>query len=93
VGQLGILVHRDHRGSGVGTALLQRALAEARSKFELVYLSVFSVNSGALRLYQRFGFSVCGHLPRAVKRGGRYFDEERMVLEFEKTPGESGANR
>ncbi len=82
VGELGILVGRAHRGKGVGTALLERALADARSKFELVYLSVFSVNQSAQRLYEKFGFSVCGHLPRVVKRGSTYFDEERMVLDF-----------
>jgi len=82
VGELGILVRQGMRGQGVGTALLARALAEARSRFEVVYLTVFSKNEGAQRLYRRFGFSVCGHLPRAVKRRGEYFDEERMVLDL-----------
>ena len=93
VGELGILVHHEHRGSGVGTALLARALELARPKFELVYLSVFSVNVGARRLYERFGFTVCGHLPRVVKRGDQYFDEERMVLDFSKHPDAAKANR
>jgi len=75
VGELGILVREEFRGQGVGSALLHRALEEARSKFEVVYLTVFSVNTRAQRLYERFGFTVCGHLPRAVKRGDRYFDE------------------
>jgi RimJ/RimL family protein N-acetyltransferase len=93
VGELGILVHLDHRGKGVGTALLERSLYEARSKFEVVFLSVFSVNEVAQRLYRRFGFSVCRHLPRHVKRGGRYFDEERMVLDLSSPPEKAGANR
>jgi len=93
VGELGILVDRDHRGKGVGSALLERALSDARSKFELVYLSVFSVNEGARRLYERFGFAECGHLPKMVKRAGRYFDEERMVLDLASVPATSKANR
>jgi RimJ/RimL family protein N-acetyltransferase len=92
-GELGILVHQDHRGSGVGSALLERALELARSKYEVVFLTVFTVNEGAQRLYRRFGFAVCGHLPKAVKRGGKYFDEERMVLDFSKTPLRAKANR
>lgn len=88
VGELGILVRKGFRGRGAGTALLERSLSEARRKFEVVYLSVFSVNEGAQRLYRRFGFSVCGHLPRVVKRNGQYFDEERMVLDFSKVPRE-----
>jgi putative acetyltransferase len=93
VGELGLLVHHDHRGKGVGTALLERALEEARSKWEVIFLSVFSINETAQRLYRRFGFSVCGHLPRCVKRGGRYFDQERMVLDFSQKPKTIGANR
>jgi hypothetical protein len=83
VGELGILVAREMRGKGVGTALLERALSEARAKFEVVYLSVLSFNDGAKRLYERFGFRVCGRLPRAVKRGNQYFDSVRMALVFD----------
>jgi len=82
VGELGILVHRDYRGRGIGTRLLEEALRQARSKFEIVYLSVWTKNEVAMRLYGRMGFTVCGHLPRTVKRSGEYFDEERMVLDF-----------
>jgi len=92
-GELGIIVHHAHCGVGVGTALLERSLDVARSRFEVVYLTVFSVNEGAQRLYRRFGFVVCGHLPKAVKRGERYFDEERMVLDFATTPPAGRANR
>jgi len=93
VGELGILVGRAMRGRGVGTALLGAALAEARSRFEVVYLTVFSVNERARRLYERFGFTVCGHLPRMAKRGDRYFDMERMVLVFPPGPPGRVANR
>lgn len=93
VGELGILVGRAMRGKGVGSALLERSLAEAKKKFEVVFLSVFSNNVRARRLYERFGFSVCGHLPRIVKRGRQYFDEERMVLDFSKPPPGTKANR
>ncbi len=93
VGELGILVHHGCRGTWVGTALLERTLTVARPRFELVFLSVFTVNEGAQRLYRRFGFTVCGHLPKVVKRGEQYFDEERMVLDFSKTPRRPEANR
>jgi RimJ/RimL family protein N-acetyltransferase len=88
VGELGILVRRDVRGRGVGSALLERSLAEARTKFEVVYLSVFSNNLRARNLYERCGFSVCGHLPRTVKRGDQYYDMERMVLDLSPPPRE-----
>jgi RimJ/RimL family protein N-acetyltransferase len=93
LGELGILVRRSHRGTGLGTALFERALADARTQFELVYLSVFAVNERAQRLYQRFGFEVCGRFPRAVKRGAQYHDLLRMVLDFAKYPMPAEANR
>ncbi len=83
VGVLGILVDEDHRGKGVGTALLRHALREARDHFRVVRLSVFTVNQAAKRLYARFGFVDSGHLPRAVRRSGEYLDEDEMVLLFD----------
>jgi len=92
VGVLGILVDPAFRGKGVGSALLRHALDACRGKFEVVRLSVFSVNEKAQKLYRRFGFEVCGHVPRAVRRGTTYFDEEEMVLLLDRPP-EPGANR
>jgi RimJ/RimL family protein N-acetyltransferase len=82
VGELGILVHRDHRARGIGRALLRHALDQCRTKFELVRLTVFSVNVRARRLYEEFGFAFVGTLPRAIRRGDRYFDEDLMVLDL-----------
>ena len=93
VGELGILVRRDMRGKGVGSALLERSLAEARAKFEIIYLSVFSNNVRARKLYERFGFTLCGQLPRFVKRGNQYFDGERMFLDLSPPPPGTKANR
>jgi ribosomal protein S18 acetylase RimI-like enzyme len=80
VGVLGILIHRDHRGRGIGSALLKHVLAKCRGRFEVVLLSVFATNPGAIRLYQRFGFVPCGRFPAAIKRGATHIDEEWMVL-------------
>lgn len=92
IGVLGILVRREYRGRGVGTALLTHALEAAKEKFEVVRLDVFSVNEGARRLYERFGFVLSGHVPRAIKRGDRYYDEDQMVLRFDRdSPGPANA--
>lgn len=92
VGVLGILVDASHRGTGVGTGLLRHALAESRGRFEVVRLSVFTVNQDAKRLYARFGFVESGHVPRAVRRDGRYLDEDEMVLFLDPASG-APANR
>jgi len=89
VGELGILVDRLHRGSGIGTELLRDALRQCRGKFEIVRLSVFATNPGARRLYERFGFVPCGRIPKAIRRGNEYVDEDLMVLDL----GRLDANR
>jgi RimJ/RimL family protein N-acetyltransferase len=89
VGELGILVDRDHRGSGIGRALLANALGQCAGKFELVRLSVFAVNRRARRLYEEFGFVYVGTIPRAIHRGDRYLDEDLMVKDL----GRADTNR
>jgi ribosomal protein S18 acetylase RimI-like enzyme len=89
VGVLGIIVHRDHRGRGHGTALLTEAIRRARGQFPVLRLEVFADNLGAQRLYQRFGFQRCGSFPYAILRNGRYIGEETMYLNLAAGPGPS----
>ena len=59
-----IATHPDHRGRGVGGALLGRCLAEARSAHcATAYLEVRVNNSAAQRLYASHGFVVTGERP------------------------------
>ncbi len=82
VGVLGILVERTHRGRGCGRALMERALAEARGRFERVRLGVFSTNPRARQLYERFGFRSTGRWVGEIRRGERRIDLEWMTLEL-----------
>ncbi len=92
VGVLGILVHRDHRGQGIGSALLAAALEKARDVFPLVRLSVFASNEGAVRLYERFGFVHAGRIPGAFRRQGAEIDEILMVRDRRPPRGPPGAS-
>ena len=80
VGTLGIAVLKDYRRIGIGEKLMTHTISAARELFEVIVLDVFSVNAGARHLYSKLGFRSMGVLPMAVKRQGRYFDEERMYL-------------
>ena len=61
-------------GRGVGAALLDRAIGEARARgCDAMQLSVYSENRGAQRFYQRFGFRQVGDLDFWV---GRHRDDE-----------------
>jgi len=74
-GTLGMGVHPDHRGLGIGHALLKAALEQARSiGLEQVELEVFSSNQTAIRLYERCGFVLEGTRHNACKSDGSYQD-------------------
>lgn len=74
-GTLGMGVHPDHRGLGIGHALLKAALEHARSiGLEQVELEVFSSNQTAIRLYERCGFILEGTRHNACKSDGSYQD-------------------
>ncbi|MBT2385108.1 GNAT family N-acetyltransferase [Streptomyces sp. ISL-11] len=50
-----------HRGRGVGSALMRRALEQGRELgARAAWLEVTSVNAPAVRAYRRMGFAVCG---------------------------------
>lgn len=53
--ELGIAVLPEHRGAGVGTALLKRLLEAAKNSYPAIALSV-SPNNRAIELYERLGF-------------------------------------
>jgi RimJ/RimL family protein N-acetyltransferase len=80
-GRLGMGVHPDFRNRGVGTRVLQLALAGALNLgLERVELEVFTSNLAARRLYEKAGFVVEGILRRARKLGGDYDDLVQMAL-------------
>ncbi len=53
--ELGIAVSHEHRGEGVGTALLERLLKAAETLYPAIVLSV-SPENRAIELYKRLGF-------------------------------------
>lgn len=65
------------KGRGVGVALMEWLLAEARARdFEEIYLSVFIDNHRARRLYERYGFVEVGTYGFKV---GNTIDDDRVM--------------
>lgn len=64
-----MMVRPTHGGRGIGLALVEECLAQARraSGLELITLRVSTANQAAVRLYERAGFKHCGVVPRAVR--------------------------
>jgi len=74
VADLGIMVAREARGQGVGTALITAAVTGARAgDIAKLELHVFPHNVAAIALYERCGFVAEG------LRGGRFLREGRAV--------------
>jgi RimJ/RimL family protein N-acetyltransferase len=79
-GVLGLCVRKEFRGRGIGTALMKKTIDKCGGKFEIIELTVLTNNLQAIKLYKRFGFKTYGNLPRAVKRAGKYLDDDLMYL-------------
>ena len=77
-----MMVCESARGQGIGRALLEALIDAARDPagLEMLTLTVTEVNAGAVRLYERSGFSRFGTLHKAIKVGGQYHDKVHMVL-------------
>jgi ribosomal protein S18 acetylase RimI-like enzyme len=81
VGNLGMMVSAEHRGKGVGDALISEAIIRAREKgFEKICLSTFNTNLIAIRLYKKHKFEIVGVRKRQFKMEGGYKDEVLMDL-------------
>ena len=80
-GYLGMSVHDDWQGRGVGTALLAAAidLADNWLGYARLELTVYTDNAAALKLYRRFDFDIEGTLRGYALRDGRYVDAYAMA--------------
>ena len=79
-GDLGIAVHDDWQGQGVGTALMAAAIDLADNWLNLTRLGleVYTDNEPAIRLYTKFGFEIEGTLRRWAFRDGQFVDSYAM---------------
>ncbi len=81
VGTIGMGVASTWQGKGVGSRLMQAALAVADDWMNLrrVELTVFADNEAALKLYAKFGFEREGLLRDYAVRDGAYVDALTMA--------------
>jgi RimJ/RimL family protein N-acetyltransferase len=81
-GEIGMLVDREWRGRGVGSALIQAAIDWARGHgLHKLSLEVFAHNTAAIALYRKCGFVEEGHRVRHYRRAsGELWDSLVMGL-------------
>lgn len=81
VGQIGIAVHDQWQGRGIGSVLLKAAtdLADRWLNLRRLELTVYTDNEAAVRLYEKFGFAVEGTLRAYSFRDGVFVDAYAMA--------------
>jgi putative acetyltransferase len=81
VGAIGMCVHNEWQGKGIGKALMSAALELSDKWLNLtrLELEVYMDNEPAIRLYERFGFEREGTLRQHAFRDGRYVDSYMMA--------------
>ncbi len=80
-GDIGMMVHDDYQGQGIGTRLMAAAveLADDWLGLSRLELTVFTDNARAIRLYQKFGFEKEGTLRAYALRQGKLVDVFAMA--------------
>jgi putative acetyltransferase len=81
VARIGMMVHADYQGSGVGSVLMEAAvdLAENWLNISRIELECYTDNIAARALYEKFGFALEGTLHDYAFRAGRYVDAYLMA--------------
>ncbi|MFV8248793.1 GNAT family N-acetyltransferase [Bdellovibrio bacteriovorus] len=86
---LGMSVHHDYRGQGLGEALLRRLIEVAQNIEGLSFLelNVMSANQPAFKLYEKLGFQQVGYLREAYRQpDGIFTDDISMSLDLRARP-------
>ena len=81
VGSIGMAVHDDFQGQGVGSALMAAMINLADNWLNLrrIELEVYTDNAPAIRLYEKFGFVTEGTMRDYAFRDGQYVDAYKMA--------------
>ncbi len=83
-----VYVHKDHRGRGIGTALMQELIAAAREQqYHVLVGGIDLTNTGSIAMHERLGFTHAGTLHQAAYKFGRWLDLGFFELVLE-TPAE-----
>jgi RimJ/RimL family protein N-acetyltransferase len=83
-GSFETMIHRDHRGIGIGKILISELLtwAEKNPLIEKVSLGVFSTNKRAISLYKSMGFVEEGRKNKEIKISENEYADDILMYKF-----------
>lgn len=81
---LGVSIHPDYRGMGLGKKLMDVLITEMKKfkDIKMIELDVMTINTPAVKLYESLGFKTAGRLPGAFRLlDGTVTDNLHMYLD------------
>ena len=76
----GMFTKPEYRGKGIANDLISAVITHAKSRVIQLHLTCVTSNLGALKLYEKYVFTIYGTETRALKIGNNFFDEHLMIL-------------
>jgi len=81
IGEVGITVHPDYHGMGIGTKLLAAAVKLARKRdFERLEACTLANNKPMIRIAEKAGFRLEAVRKGRIKKSGKYLDETLSAM-------------
>lgn len=80
--EVGLVVLKEYRGMGYGTACVQQLIDYARGILHLhqLYVYINKENTGSICLFRSMGFQTCGTLHDWLFNGSSYHDVELLQV-------------
>ncbi|MBE9155985.1 N-acetyltransferase [Nodosilinea sp. LEGE 06152] len=70
-----VYIHKEHRGKGLGMALMQRLIEEARSQqYHVIVGGIDATNLASISLHEKLGFSHAGTIKHVGFKFNRWLD-------------------
>lgn len=70
-----VYVHKDHRGKGLGLALMQQLITAARAQqYHVMIGGIDQSNAASVALHEKLGFTHAGTIRQAGFKFGRWLD-------------------
>ena len=70
-----VYVHRDHRGQGIGSALLRKLIEKAREqKYHTLVGGIDVTNAASISMHERLGFAHAGTIRQAAFKFDAWLD-------------------
>jgi phosphinothricin acetyltransferase len=84
-----VYVHKDHRGRGIGSALMHELIRAAREQqYHVLVGGIDIANAASVTMHERLGFTYCGTVRQAAYKFGRWLDLGfyQLILETPDSP-------